>query len=66
MVLTPDKCVFVSDKLFKTSKPGRYLIYLGFVVCTPDPSLCIVPEPTARSAVPDVSELGLAGRSEGY
>ncbi len=42
MVLTPDNCVFVLDKLLKTSKPGRHLSHLEFVAYTPDPSLCIV------------------------
>ena len=42
MVLTPDNCVFVLDKLLKTSKPGRHLSHLEFVAYTPDPSLWIV------------------------
>ena len=42
MQLGPDKCIFVLDKLLKTSKPGRHLSHLEFLSYTPDPSLCIV------------------------
>ena len=42
MQLSPNKCVFVLDKLLKTSKPGRHLSHLEFLSYTPDPSLCIV------------------------
>ena len=42
MQLSSDKCVFVLDKLLKTSKPGSHLSHLEFLSYTPDPSLCIV------------------------
>ena len=34
MQVSPDKCVFVFDKLLKTSKPGRHLSYLEFLSYT--------------------------------